>query len=175
MKILVLMPLDEQHVPAATAIYQALPKEIKEISFALPMYMEYLVKTRVEKSWEEAVVRSLFSSKKLLDVLKTEDNYLLIGNAPKSFKFDAVFNFQDIDESLPYEDKFLEKVKSLFNVNEEPLLHSLLSDLYKTEDSTFSLHNCIATADFLSKYIETINIEEAYNKVLTEYKKVIGE
>lgn len=175
MKILVLMPLDERLVPAATAIYQALPKEVKDITFAIPMYMEYLVKSKIESSWEEAVVRSLFSSKKLLDVLKPEDDYILIGNAPKDFKFDAVFNFQDIDESLPYKDVFLEKVKSIFNVEEAPLLQNLLGNLYDGSASTFSMHNCVATADFLSKYIKTINIEDAYNKVTNEYKKIIGD
>ena len=175
MKILVLMPLDERCVPAATAIYQALPKEVKDITFAIPMYMEYLVKAKIEGSWEEAVVRSLFSSKKLLDVLKPEDDYILIGNAPKDFKFDAIFNFQDIDKSLPYKDVFLDKVKSIFNVDEEPLLKGLLGNLYSGESSTFSLHNCIATADFLAKYIKTINIEETYNKVIKEYQKIVGE
>lgn len=30
---------------------------------------------------------------------------------PKDFKFDAVFNFQDMEETLPYEDKFMDKIK----------------------------------------------------------------
>lgn len=175
MKILVLMPLDEQHVPAATALYQALPKEIKEITFALPMYMEYLVKTKIEPSWEEAVVRSLFDSKKLLEVLDEKDNYILIGNTTKDFKFNEIYNFQDIDRSAPYEDKFLEKVKQIFSDIEEPILQKLLNETYSNSDSKLALHNCIASADFLSKIVNTMDTKDHYDKVIQKYKIIIGE
>ena len=55
MKILVLMPLDEQHVFAATAIYHYLPKYLQDRCFSLPMYRQYLRDCKLERSWEECL------------------------------------------------------------------------------------------------------------------------
>jgi len=91
---------------------------------------------------------------------------------PKKYKFDLIVNFQDLVESLPYEDKFVEMMKK--KVEGDDNLTSML-DMYTNEDSKLSMHNALATADFLSKYIETDphleDIEADYEKRLEEWKK----
>lgn len=49
MKILILMPCSEAWTYHATGIYKALPQDVKEITFAMPMYMEYLVDTKISQ------------------------------------------------------------------------------------------------------------------------------
>ena len=65
MKILILMPCDEQHVYTSEGIWKALPKELKENTFVMPMFMEYLVITKQVKDWIEALFFALLSAKKL--------------------------------------------------------------------------------------------------------------
>lgn len=47
MKILILMPLDEKWVYMATGLYKALTAKAKEVTFAMPQYMEYLIDTKI--------------------------------------------------------------------------------------------------------------------------------
>ena len=174
MKILVLMPLDEQHVPAATAIYEYLPKEIRDICFSLPMYMQYLMSTKLERTWEECCVRTLFDSQKLLDVLKPQDDYILIGNTAKKYKFDNVFNFQDIEKAQSYKDVFLEKIRQIFGHN-DPIIDKLIYNLHENKESSLALINCRATADFLTDYINAGSFSEQYDfkKIKEKYDKEI--
>ena len=82
------------------------------------------------------------------------------------YKFDAIFNFQDIEEDLPFKDEFAAKVKDL--VQSEEVLAKLINNLYDNKDSIMPLHNCLATADFLSAYIKT---DPGLDKLKTEYQK----
>ena len=167
MKILVLMPLDEQHVFAATAIYHYLPKYLQDRCFSLPMYRQYLRDCKLERSWEEAVVRTLYDSDKLLKVLTPKDDYILIGNASANMKFDAVFSFQDIDKAEPYDDKFLVKIRSIFGKNDKNI-DNLIYNLHDEPESKRDLTNCKATAQFLADYIKT-DTEAAIEQVKQRY------
>lgn len=168
MKILLLMPIDEPHTVAATTIYRDLPNEVRERTFSMPMYMQYLVTTKIAPNWEYALVDTMFASKKLLSTLTSEDDYLLIGNAPADEKFDAVFNFQDIELDEKYEDKFLAKVAELVKADEK--LYNLVSNLHKADESKMCLHNCLATADFLAAYMGT---DPHLDKIKAKYEKTL--
>ena len=87
MKILVLMPLDQQHVDMSAAIYKALPHEIKEHTFAMPMFMEYLISVGKSQNWLwaffDAIVSDIallisLSNSLLLVYRNTADFYMLI-------------------------------------------------------------------------------------------------
>ena len=51
MKILVLMPCDEKMTYIAAKIYKELPNEIKDITFSMPMFMDYLISSKVVGNW----------------------------------------------------------------------------------------------------------------------------
>lgn len=154
MKLLVLMPLDEKMVYNATTLYEALPEDVKEHTFPMPMYMQYLMTTKVCKNWIEAFFDSILSARALYRAAeKGGHDLIILGNIDKDFKFDAVFNFQDAELTLPYEDKFAQKIQTIVE-SEEPLL-SIVSNLHTAEESKFSLRNCQASATFLSSYLTT--------------------
>lgn len=154
MKILVLMPCDEQHVHAAAGIYKALPQEMKEITFPMPMFMDYLIETKIVGNWIMAFFDTLISAKNIYRAAeKQNDNLLIIGTAPSDMEFDAVFNFQEIEETLPYEDRFLDKIK--IAVKSDDRLTELVADLVGADASKLALKDCAATADFLTKYMKT--------------------
>lgn len=179
MKILLLMPCDEQHTHAATAIYKALPKEVKEITFAMPMFMEYLTSTKLVGNWIMAFYDSLVSAENVYKTaVSSNDDLIIIGNVSKdncSF-FDAIFNCQDIEESLDYQDNFLDKIKEI--VAEDEKLSKRVANMYDNSDSKLALHNCAAIADFLSAYLKTDakleEIEKHYKKKLKELNMVNG-
>lgn len=169
MKILVLMPCDEQHVYAAAGIYKALPNEVKEITFPMPMFMDYLIETKIIGNWIMAFFDSLVSAKNLYCTAEqSNDNLIILGTAPADFEFDAVFNFQDIEESLPYEDKFLEKIREAVKSDEK--LTMMVSNLYGGDKSKLALRNCEATADFLTKYLQT-DVKNKLDVLYKEYEK----
>lgn len=173
MKILVLMPLDEQSSIMALKIYDALPHEIKDKTFCMPAFMDYLVKTEICKNWTYAFFDSLLTAKRLYENTEEEQDLIIIGNTCAAHKFDAVFNFQDIDKDLPYKDNFAEKMYEV--VKGEEMLENLIKDLHKAEESKMALHNCIATADFLTAYLKTDphlgQIKKEYHKKLEELKE----
>lgn len=174
MKILVLMPCDEQHVHAAAGIYKALPQELKEQCFPMPMFMDYLIQNKVVGNWIFAFFDSMISLKsiyKTADVNK--DDLIVIGTAPKDFEFDVVFSFQEIDNKEEYKDNFLEKVIKPVVAKDETL-YSMVSNLYNVDDVQFALHNCIASADFLAAYIKT-DVKEKLEVLKKEYEKQIDK
>lgn len=155
MKILVLMPCDEQHVYAAAGIYKALPSEMKECCFPMPMFMDYLIQNKIVGNWIFAFFDALASMKSVYKTaVANGDNILVIGTAPKDFEFDAVFSFQDIEETMDYQDLFLDKIIKP-SVKEDDLLNQMVSNLYELSDVEFTLTDCIASADFLTAYMET--------------------
>lgn len=168
MKILVMMPLDERYAYMAMGIYKNLPSEIKDKTFCMPAFMDYLVTTKIVPNWEYALFDTLLAAEKLLAV--EDEDIILLGNTKKDFKFDVVFNFQDIDEALPYKDTFAEKMRE--KVKSEELLLSKIGNLYAAEDSTFALHNCRATADFLTAYLDS---DPRLDKLKAEYEQKLKE
>ena len=167
MKILLLMPLDERFAHMAIKIYSALPHEVKDKTVCMPAFMDYLVTTEFCKNWTYALFDTLLTTGHLCE---TEEDIIVIGNVSKKYKFDAIFNFQDIEEDLPYKDVFVEKIQEI--VKDEKVLEKYISDLYTAEDSKMSLHNCIATADFLAAYSQT---DPHLDKIKEEYEEKIGK
>lgn len=110
----------------------------------------------------------------MLDVLKPQDDYILIGNTSIKYKFDKIFNFQDIDKSMPYQDKFLEKIRSIFGHN-TPEIDHLIYDLHEDKESTLALTNCRATADFITDYIDAGAGSDNFDKIKKKYDKEILE
>lgn len=172
MKILVLMPLDERSSHMGLKIYDSLPYEVKEHTFCMPAFMEYLVATKICKNWTYALFDSLLTAKRLYENTEEDEDLIIIGNTTATHNFDIVFNFQDIEEDLPYQDIFVKKVSEI--VTGEKTLENLINNLHKANESKMTLHNCIATADFLSAYIKTDphlkDIEKEYNEKLKELK-----
>ena len=152
MKILVLMPLDEKWTYIATGLYRCLPTEVRDKTFTMPMFMQYCVTTKVSPNWLFAQFDALATAK---NVYKSagDGDLIVIGNCDKDMKFDAVFNFQDLAEDMPYEDLLIEKTKDV--VKEDDFLLSYLTNLYTNEDSIMPLHNLEASADFLAAYLDT--------------------
>ena len=170
MKILVLMPLDERSSHMGLKIYDALPYEVKEHTFCMPAFMEYLMITKACKNWTYALFDSLLTAKRLYEHTDENEDLLIIGNTSMNQKFDVIFNFQDIDEDLPYQDFFVKKMQEI--VRGEKRLEELINNLHTANESKMTLHNCIATADFLAAYIKTdphlSDIEKEYKKKLKE-------
>lgn len=169
MKILVLMPNDEQHVYASAGIYKALPAELKEITFPMPMFMDYLIQNKIVGNWIMAFFDSLISMKNLYKTAAAQnDDLIVIGTAFNDMEFDAVFNFQEIEESLPYEDKFLDKIRDAVKSDEK--LSGLVNNLYSGDKSKLALQDCVATADFLTKYMKT-DVKNKLEVLRKQYEK----
>ena len=170
MKILILMPCDEKWVHAATGIFKNLSPEVKEVAYPIPMYMEYLIDTRISKNWLEAFFDAQLSARAYCDAAQKNDlDLLVIGNVSKDYKFDAVFNFQDIEQSLPYEDNFAAKVREL--AGDDETLNKYLTNWYTKEDSKLALRDCTATAEFINKYFKT---DPKLENVRAEFADKIG-
>lgn len=152
MKILVLMPLDEKWVYMANGLYNALPIEAREKTFAMPMFMQYAITTKTTPNWLYAQFDALVAVKGVYNAAKDGD-LIVIGNCDKDMKFDAIFNFQDIEKDMPYEDLLLEKTKEVVKSDEQLL--GYLTNLYTNKDSIMPLHNVAAAADFLAAYLNT--------------------
>jgi len=169
MKILVLMPLQEQSAYMAMGIYKNLPSKLKDKTFCMPSFMDYLVSTKIVPNWEYALFDTLLVAEKMAAL---DEDVIILGNTKKDYTFDAVFNFQDIDESLPYEDKFIDTMRE--KVKSEELLTNKVTNLYTQADSKLSLHNCLAAADFLAAYFDTDprldEIKQEYLKKLQDLK-----
>ena len=165
MKILVLMPLDEQHVHAAAGIYKALPAEVQAHTFPMPMFMEYAITTKVSSNWTYAFFDAIISARSLYKSSQDKD-LIIIGNVPTTCTFDAVFNFQEIDETLPYKDNFAARLKDI--VATEEVLSNIINNLYTADSSIFSLQDCTATADFLTAYLQT---DPQLDKIKAKYSE----
>ena len=165
MKILILMPLDEKWSYLAMGLYKALPSKYKDRTFSMPMFMDYLVQTKVAENWTYALLDAVSSAKHLYEASK-DDDFILIGNIKRDFKFDKVFNFQDEFIDSAYKDNFLEKIREL--VKEDSLLTNFLDNFYNNEDSTMPLHNIDASAAFISDYMQT---DPHIDEILEEYKQ----
>lgn len=152
MRILLLMPCDEQHVAMSNGIFHYLPPEVKQKTFAMPTYMDWLVHLK-KISWTEALFDTLYAAKQVYNADKTAD-LIIIGNADKSLEFDAIFNMQELDESLPYKDDFMEKVASLEPVQADALLTAYLN-VHQADESKMAMRDAPATADFLAAYLQT--------------------
>lgn len=172
MKLLLLMPCDEKFTYLATGVYKALPAEWKEKCFCMPMFMQYVMETKLTDNWTKAFFYTMVAAEQLYESSGKED-FLLIGNIGSEYPFDAVFNMQDEGEALPYQDLFIEKVKEV--VKDEPMLVNYIAALHGADESKMALQNCTATADFLVRYIESDphleKIDKAFEHILDERKR----
>lgn len=159
MKILILMPLDEQHSYAAMGIYKYLSPETREITFPMPMYQDYMIQNKISNNWTEACYYSLVSAKSFCMAARADNkryhNLVIIGNTDKQFEFDAVFNFQEIEESLPYKDNFIEHLLNNSLITSDPVLLRPIENLHTADESQLALRNCKATAEFIEAYLKT--------------------
>lgn len=164
MKILVLMPLSESHSHIVMAIYNALPHEVREKSFIMPAYIDYLLTTKFAENSIYAVSNALLAAQHCWKQAEEEHQDLIIfGNIDNSFKFDAIFNCQDDKEDLPYVDGRAVKMQELVKgSNIEYIAH----ELYTDKDSKMALHNPVAIADFLTAYLQT---DPHLEKIAAEY------
>ena len=154
MKILILMPCSEAWTYHAMGIYNALPTDVKEKTFCMPTYMDYLVQTKISPDWIHAYYDCAVSVKALYQAAEmTGEHFVLIGNTLADLPFDAIFNFQDEQFDLPYEDKFIKKLDEL--VKDIPALKSYTAALHQADESKMALHNYVATADFITDYLDT--------------------
>lgn len=158
------MPLDEKWVYMANGIYNALPHNVKDITFAMPMFMQYCITTKEAPNWLYATFDALVAAKAVY-AAAVEKDLVVIGNCSKDFKFDVIFNFQDIEEDLPFEDKLMSKTQELVKDSED--LYKYINNLYTNEDSSMPLHNIVATADFITAYLET---DPKIEQIKKEYK-----
>lgn len=176
MKILVLMPLDEKWSYIATALWEHLDAKIKkENAFAMNMFSEWQIHTKkmiigpdVPVHWNVATLGSIIKAKEMYQLNdKLKKDFILIGNINPEYKFDLIVNFQDLNEDLPYEDKYIEKLREVFK--DTPEVMKLLN-MYEAKDSTMTLHNITAAAAFLSAYLGTDphldEIKEKYKEIL---------
>jgi len=170
MKILVLMPLDEKSTFMSAGIYKYLSDDVKDHCFSMPNFMDYAVQTKISQNWTYALFNSIVAAESVYKTAEKEgDDLIIIGNMPTSYHFDLIVNFQDLAESLPYEDKFVEKIKELAK-DEEILMNKL--NLYENKDSSLAMHNVEATAKFLSDYIKT---DPHLEKIKEEYEEKLKQ
>ena len=152
MKILVLMPCNERMTYAAARIFKEMPIELKEITFMMPLFMDYYMEVNKDAQPIHALFNALLGAQSLYNAAGSKD-LIIFGNVNKNMKFDVVFSFQDSEMSMEYEDKFIALVKE--KVAEYEQLTKYINNLYTKEDVVFQLTNCVSTAGFLTDYIKT--------------------
>ena len=165
MKILVLMPCDERQLYACYKIYQGLNEKAKDKVFFTPMFIDYLLQTKIHSKWIEAFYDTLCRVKQLH---KQNGDFILFGNIDKSCKFDAIFSFQDLERTLPYQDGTIEKIKQLDFIKNDPQLLAPLNALYSADDvDQIPLTNPVATAELINKFFDS---DPQLDKIKAEYK-----
>jgi len=167
MKILVLMPLDERSVYMSARLYGSLSDAAKEHAFAMPMFMEYLVQSKIAPNWASSVFQAIISGRSIYRAAK-DDDLIIIGNINKDYAFDVVFNFQDVEKDEEYKDVFVEKLQTI----DDESLAKIINNLYESKDSKMALHNCQASGEFLSSYLKT---DPHLEEIKQKYQKKIEE
>ena len=77
MKILVITDCSERGVHYATTLYKNLSREIKDITFCIPMFMEYLIDTKIEPKYLSAFFYSLVSMKSVYKAAEEKNDDLI--------------------------------------------------------------------------------------------------
>lgn len=159
MKMLILMPLDEKWVYAATGIYKEIEDEMKTLVFFMPMMMEYLIQTKIAPDWATAAVETIYSACQVYEAAG-DDDLVIIGNLPTSYKFDIIHNFQDIEEALPYKDLFIEKLSEVCHdtLPDTDIVFKYIDNLHKAEESDLALQDCEATAHLISAILKPCEV-----------------
>ena len=153
MKILVLMPLSESHSHIAMAIHKAMPHEVKDKTFIMPAYIDYLLTTGAAENSIYAVSNALLSAQILYkQAEEKKEDIIIFGNIDKAYKFDAIFSCQDDKVDMPYVDGRAVKMQELVKGSD---VEYIAKDLYTAADSQMILHNPVAIADFLTAYLDT--------------------
>ena len=172
MKILLMIPLDEKWSYIAAALYKNLDTETQNNTFCMPMFTEWQLATHnmiigkeLVEHWNVATFGSIVKAREMYHLQDAANkDFLLIGNINPGYKFDAIFNFQDILEDMPYKDLYIEKMREVFK--DEPALAKNLV-FYDATASKMPLHNIKATAQFLSSYMKT---DPHIDEIKAQYK-----
>ena len=77
------MPLDEKWTYMATGLYNSLPIEVRDKTFAMPMFMQYCVTTKTSPNWLYATFDALVAVKNVYKSVGDGD-VIIIGNCDKS-------------------------------------------------------------------------------------------
>lgn len=170
------MPLDEKWSYIASGIYKNLDDNAKNKSFVMPMFTEWQLATKkmiigqdLPHNWNVATFGSIVKAREFYQIQDTlEQDFLLIGNIKPDYKFDIIFNFQDEDEDAPYQDLYIDKLKTVFK-DDEVLSNNLI--FYDSTASIMPLHNIKATAEFLSAYLNT---DPNVDKIKEKYKNSLN-
>lgn len=169
------MPLDEKWSYIATGLFKALPREVQENTFVMPMFSEWQMATKnmvighdLPLHWNVATLGTIIKAREMYQLQDIEEkDFLLIGNIRPDFEFDAIFNFQDAEVDLPYEDKYVEKLREVF-ADEIAITNNL--EFYDASASKMTLHDFNAAAEFLASYLKTDphldEIKEKYKNTL---------
>lgn len=176
MKILVLMPLDEKWSYIASALYQKMDTNAKNCTFAMPMFTEWqrstgkiVIGNDLPNTWQMATFGSIVKAREMYKLQSdANSDFILIGNIHPDYKFDAIFNFQDIDSDMTYEDLYVNKLREIFKGNQE--IEKYLN-FYDASASQMPLHNIAAAAQFLSDYIKT---DARLDKIKEKYKDTLA-
>lgn len=133
--------------------------------------MKKYVFNDIPQHWNTATFGTIIKAREVYKAAENKhEDIIIIGNMSPDYKFDVIFNFQDPDKDLPYEDKYLQKLREVFNVQ---VLKDALT-MYDASASTMTLHNTDAAAAFLSAYLETDpridDIKTKYQDLLEKFK-----
>lgn len=167
MKVLLLMPCDETGIYDAAKIYSLLPKEVKDKTFLVPNFVDYLMTTKAQTDINTAIGLALFSAGKLLRTATEEDDDLLvIGNAAKKStdgvecSFDEVYSFSDsVKENgclTSYQDLRLEELKKVAKeLNDKTLIDLFCSTVSRNSTKTLlEVHDFEPTARLLANRVQ---------------------
>ena len=171
MRILVLMPCDERQTYQASGLMKYLDKEAAKYTFSMPMYMDYLRITKLVKNEFSNYCYTALAAKKLVEASIQHDEPLIIcGNVNKNYSFDAILTFMDGEETQPYEDKFLDKIRSQLDFSDADLskLKDYFLNLYEDKDAIFRMKDWKAAAEFISKYFKS---NQKLEEVKAEWNK----
>ena len=150
-KILIVTPLDETNVFASAEIF----KKISPVCdvFSVPMYADYLLTTKIASSEEEAITLALSTVKKYMESPHKED-VVVLGNAPKDIKFDAVISFNKNERMEFEEDLRLLAMQKRYKSSEE--ISQILNNVYAAADCESFLMNGQLTAQFICDYLNKL-------------------
>lgn len=105
--------------------------------------------------------------------MKKDQNLIIIGNVSKDYEsspFDLIFNFQDDELKLTYDDKFLMKAQEICK-DEEPIM-KLMTNMHESNESLYPLTNCGATAILLTELIKS---NKPLEELKAKYEKLLNK
>lgn len=137
MRALILMPLNETSEHVAISLMCKLDDSGYD-ALSMPNYIDFLVMTKIVKSYEQGVVRTLRDA--LLFVGDHEKNCIIIGNCSKTIPFDVILavNPQN-EEGEKIEDHQLQAMREKYA--DAPEVLRIINDCYSVEDAEYATGN----------------------------------